>query len=160
MGVAVLLGLLVLCLRATFTISREIQVDGPDITGTMFKNPYGYSGKIWTHPHKNLSDQDCALRGVTTDDPSIQAGRTMDGGVEMSQPFYLTIDGSRNHFESLSRQTNIPYILVEPTSDKGDLNFLSLLAFTEHSKVTYLVEEKYAKGQLTDDLAADIKLTL
>lgn len=119
---------------------------------TMFNNPW-LERKSGRTPQQ-LTDQDCTIRGVTTADPSIQR-ENYGKWCRDESALLLNYDRDRNSFDDLP-EGKYTYILGVDFGQR-DLNFLSLLAFTEQSKVTYLVEEKYAKGQLTDDLATDIK---
>ncbi len=119
---------------------------------TMFNNPW-LERKSGLTPGQ-LTDQDCAIRGVTTDDPSIRRENYGEWCRDESA-LLLNYDRDRNSFDDLP-PGKYTYILGVDFGQR-DLNFLSLLAFTQQSKVTYLVEEKYAQGQLTDDLAVDIK---
>jgi hypothetical protein len=67
----------------------------------------------------------------------------------------LNYDPSINHFEEIPPGDYI-YILGIDLGH-SDSDSLSLLAFTKHSPVTYLVEEIVTPNQLTDDLAKQIK---
>lgn len=119
---------------------------------TMHQNPWLFakSGKT----PSELIAKDCERKGVTIDDPSIQ--RECFGRWKLDlNSLLLSYDPAKNHYENLP-PGEYTYILG---IDFGqiDANSLSVLAFSDSSTVTYLVEEKLTTGQLTDDLAADIK---
>lgn len=119
---------------------------------TLHNNPWiqKQSGKT----AEELIDQDCKTRGCTRDDPSIQRecyGRL----IQDLQSLLLQYDSSRNDFNSLPEgQYNY---LMGIDLGSVDANSLSVLAWTDSSPVTWLVEEVVTPGQLIDHLAADIK---
>lgn len=147
---------------------RMIGTPGPLLTGyfydcchtdswahhawTMHNNPWLFkkSGKT----PDELIAQDCARRGVTVEDPSIQ--RECFGRWKLDpNSLLLNYNPDINHYDELPPGDWI-YILG---IDLGhtDADSLSLLAFTKQSPVTYLVEEIVTPNQLTDDLAKQIK---
>ncbi len=150
---------------------RMIGTPGPVLSGYFYDCTAGSMKEGWSHHnwtmHANpwllkksgktpdeLIAQDCARKGVTVEDPSIQ--RECFGRWKLDpNALLLTYDPSLNNYNELPN-AKYTYILGVDLGQR-DLNFLSLLAFTETSPVTYLVEEKYTQNQLTDDLAKDIK---
>jgi hypothetical protein len=120
---------------------------------TMHQNPWllKKSGKT----PQELIEADCARKGVTLEDPSIQRECF---GVWKRDPeaLLLQYEAKKNDFDELPKKNDYTYILGVDFG-QNDLNFLSLLAFSDSSPVTYLIEEKGAPNQLTDDLAKDIK---
>lgn len=120
---------------------------------TMHDNP-------WLEKKSGLSAdetiaQDCARRGVTIDDPSIQ--RECFGRWKLDpNALLLNYDPTINDFDILPPGDYI-YILGIDIGHT-DADSLSLLAFTRSSPVTYLVQEIVTPNQLTDDLAKQIKL--
>ena len=118
---------------------------------TMFDNPWllKKSGKT----PQELTDEDCRRRGVTLDDPSIQRENY---GRWKQDPNALLLNYNReiNDFDKLPKGV-YNYILGIDLGQR-DYNFLSVLAYSETSKTTYLVEERYKQGQSIDDLAKNI----
>lgn len=150
---------------------RMIGTPGPLLTGYFYEacegtNKEGWSQHSWTM-HVNpwllkksgktpdeLIAQDCARRGVSIDDPSIQ--RECFGRWKLDpNALLLNYDPQINHYEELPAGEYI-YILGIDLGH-SDADSLSLLAFTKHSPITYLVEELVTPNQLTDDLAKQIK---
>lgn len=147
---------------------RLIGTPGPLMTGYFYDSCHspGWSHHGWTM-HNNpwllkksgktpdeLIAQDCARRGVTIDDPSIQ--RECFGRWKLDpNALLLNYDPKINDYDELPPGEYI-YILG---IDLGhtDADSLSLLAFTRHSPITYLVEEIVTANQLTDDLAKQIR---
>lgn len=118
---------------------------------TMFDNPWilKKSGKT----PQELTDEDCQRRGVTKDHPSIQRENY---GMWVYDPDSLLL----NYTKELNDYDELPfdrynYILgIDLGIDDADS--LSVLAYSESSPVTWLVEEILTPNQLTDDLAAQI----
>lgn len=120
---------------------------------TLHSNPWieKKSGKTVAE----LIQQDCDRKGVTLDDPSIQR-ECFGRWVLDSHALLLNYDPVLNGFDILPEsKTGYKYILG---IDLGlrDADSLSLIAFSDHSAVTYLIEEIVTPNQLTDDLAAQI----
>jgi hypothetical protein len=118
---------------------------------TMHKNPHllRKSGKT----PDELIEQDCAMRGVTTDDPSIQ--RECFGRWVLDQnALLLHYEEEKNHFDVLP-SGKWEHILGIDLGVR-DSDSLSLLAFNAGSACTYLIEEIVTPGQLTDELARQI----
>lgn len=119
---------------------------------TMHQNPWlvKKSGKT----ADELIVQDCARKGVGLEDPSIQ--RECFGRWKLDpNSLLLAYDRELNDYQDLP-SGKYTYILG---IDLGlrDADSLSLLAFSDNSPVTYLVEEIITPNQLTDDLAKQIK---
>lgn len=119
---------------------------------TMHQNPWllKKSGKT----PQELIEQDCLRKGVTVDDPAIQ--RECFGRWKLDlNSLLLSYNPLINDYKELPKDI-YTYILG---IDLGqiDANSLSVLAFSDNSPITYLVEEVITTGQLTDDLAKDIK---
>jgi hypothetical protein len=119
---------------------------------TMYDNPWllKKSGKT----PEELTAQDCAMRGVTINHPSIQR-ENFGRWCYDPEALLLTYNEELNHYDE--RPTgNYTYLLGIDLGWK-DSDSLSLLGFSDSSKITYLVEEQLLSNQLTDDLAARIK---
>lgn len=120
---------------------------------TMHQNPWLFKKSGLTP--QQLIEQDCQRRGITIEDPSIQ--RECFGRWKLDlNSLLLNYSADTNDFDQLPKGKIWEYILG---IDFGqiDANFLAVLAFSDGSPVTYLIEEKQTFGQLTDDLAKDIK---
>jgi len=150
---------------------RVIGTPGPILAGYFYEICEGIAKHGWSHHHwsmhvnpwllkksgltpDQLIEQDCKRRGVTIDDPSIQ--RECFGRWKHDpDALLLNYNPEINHYDELPPGEYI-YILG---IDLGhtDSDSLSLLAFTKHSPVTYLVEEIVTPNQLTDDLAQQIR---
>lgn len=150
---------------------RVIGTPGPLLSGYFYDICEGVGKQGWSHHawsmHANpwlliksgltpdeLIEQDCKRRGVTIDDPSIQ--RECFGKWKYDpNALLLNYNPSINHYDELPPGDYI-YILGVDLGH-SDADSLSLLAFTKHSPVTYLVEEMVTPNQLTDDLAIQIR---
>jgi hypothetical protein len=147
---------------------RMIGTPGPLLAGYFYEccqattwSHHGWSMHVnpWLLKKSGLTPdqliaQDCARRGVTIEDPSIQ--RECFGRWKLDpNALLLNYDPTINDYNELPPGDYI-YILG---IDLGhtDADSLSLLAFTRHSPVTYLVEEIVTPNQLTDDLAKQIR---
>lgn len=146
---------------------RIIGTPGPILAGYFYEASQGssWSHHAWTM-HQNpwllkksgltpdqLIAQDCERRGITLDDPSIQ--RECFGRWKLDPNSLLLIyDPEVNDYDELPPD-DYTYILGIDLGMK-DADSLSLLAFSDHSPKTYLVEEILTPNQLTDDLAAQI----
>jgi len=119
---------------------------------TLHSNPWiqRKSGKTV----EELIQQDMDRKGVGLEDPSIQR-ECFGRWVLDVNSLLLHFDPTINHYEELPPGEYV-YILG---IDLGhtDADSLSLLAFTKHSPVTYLIEELVTPNQLTDDLAKQIR---
>ncbi len=147
---------------------RMIGTPGPLMSGYFYEcsQSPGWSHHAWSM-HVNpwllkksgktpdeLIAQDCARRGVTIDDPSIQ--RECFGRWKLDpNALLLNYDPQVNDFLDLPNG-EYTYILGIDLGH-SDADSLSLLAFNKSSPVTYLVEEIVTPNQLTDDLAGQIK---
>lgn len=121
-------------------------------TWTLHANPWieRKSGKTVS----SLIQQDCERKGVGIDDPSIQR-ECFGRWILDSSSLLLTYDPTQNDFDTLP-PGKYKYILGIDLGLK-DSDSLSLLAFSDTSAVTYLVEEIVTPNQLTDDLARQIQ---
>lgn len=119
---------------------------------TMFNNPWllKKSGKT----PQELTDADCRRKGVTIDDPAIQR-ENYGRWKQDPNALLLNYERARNDYDLLPAG-NWTYLLGIDLGQR-DYNFLSVLGFTDRSRETYLIEEKFTANQLTDNLALDIK---
>ena len=147
---------------------RMIGTPGPILAGYFYEccNNDTWSHHSWTM-HQNpwllkksgltpdqLIAQDCARRGVDIEDPSIQ--RECFGRWKLDpNSLLLNYDKARNGYTVLP-PGKYTYILGIDLGSK-DADSLSLLAYSDTSPVTYLVEEILTPNQLTDDLSNQIK---
>jgi hypothetical protein len=117
----------------------------------MHANPWLFkkSGKT----PQELIAQDCTMRGVELSHPSIQR-ECFGKWVNDPDSLLLHYDPIKNHYDSLPAG-QWTYILGIDLGSK-DSDSLSLLAYSDTSPNTYLVEEIVTANQLTDDLAAQI----
>lgn len=146
---------------------RLIGTPGPIPSGYFYDAAHSskWSHHAWTL-HKNiwiekksklsveqLIQQDCDLRGVTIDHPSIQR-ESFGRWVLDKNSLLLEYTSEHNHYESLPTG-NYHYILG---IDLGfnDSDALSVLAWSESSPITYLVEEIVTANQLIDSLMNQI----
>lgn len=146
---------------------RLIGTPGPVPSGYFYD--MAHSGK-WSHHawtlHKNpwieqkskltvdqLIQQDCEMRGVTIDHPSIQR-ESFGRWVLDKSSLLLEYAAERNHYETLP-PGNYNFILG---IDLGfnDADSLSVLSWSDSSPVTYLVEEVVTKGQTIELLMNQI----
>lgn len=121
---------------------------------TFFDNPFieYKSGKT----HQELLDRELKRRGVAIDDPSIQ--REFFGRwVLDSDSLWLHYSKDTNHFEELPK-SNKPYNYIMGI-DLGfeDADAIAVLAWSNESPATYLVEEKITKKQGFTDLVEQIQ---
>lgn len=119
---------------------------------TMFNNPWllKKSGKT----PQELTEADCARRGVTLDDPAIQR-ENFGRWAKDPNSLLLNYDKDTNDYDTLPRG-NYTYLLGIDLGQR-DYNFLCVLGFSDTASTTYLVEEKFTANQLTDNLGNDIK---
>ncbi len=96
-----------------------------------------------------LIEQDCARKGVTLDDPSIQR-ECFGRWVLDSNSLLLEYKAERNHYEALPRG-NWNYVLG---MDFGfeDADAFAVLGWLDNSPVTYLVEELIAEKQTYEQM--------
>lgn len=146
---------------------RLIGTPGPIPSGYFYDMAHSskWSHHAWTL-HKNpwiqkksgltvdqLIQQDCDMRGVTMDHPSIQR-ESFGRWVLDKNSLILEYSVERNHYDILPPgQYN--FILGV---DLGwhDSDSLSVLAWTDSSPITYLVEEVVTPNQKIDSLVAEI----
>lgn len=148
---------------------RMIGTPGPVLTGYFYdcchsdhwaKHHWSMHRNPWLQKKSGLTPeeliaQDCARRGVDISHPSIQ--RECFGRWAFDpDSLLLTYDPELNHYEELP-PGEYTYILGIDLGVK-DSDSLSLLGFTKHSPVTYLIEEVITPNQLTDDLANQINI--
>lgn len=150
---------------------RLIGTPGPVLTGyfydatqsdrwphhhwTMYDNPW-LQKKSGLTPEQ-LTEQDCKIRGVNLDHPSIQRENFGRWAYDPTA-LLLTYDKAINDYEVLPT-ANYKYILGIDLGVK-DSDSLTLLAFADNSPITYIVEEIVTPNQKTDDLAAQIKMLM
>lgn len=118
---------------------------------TMHVNPWLFKKSGLTP--EELIAQDCAMRGVPITDPSIQR-ECFGKWVYDPNSLLLNYDPNVNHYDSLPPGL-YSYVLGIDLGVK-DSDSLSLLAYSDTSPHTYLVEEIVTPNQLTDDLAKQI----
>ncbi len=147
---------------------RMIGTPGPILAGYYYECCHSdhWSHHYWTM-HQNpwlikksgmtadeLIAQDCARKGVTLDDPSIQ--RECFGRWKLDpNSLLLVYDPEKNAFQELP-PGKFTYILGIDLGTR-DSDSLSLLAFADNSPITWLEQEILTPNQLTDGLAAQIK---
>lgn len=147
---------------------RMIGTPGPLLAGYFYEccqsekwSHHGWSMHVnpWLLKKSGLTPdeliaQDCARRSVTIDDPSIQ--RECFGRWKLDpNALLLNYDPAINHYDDLPPGEYICILGID--LGHTDADSLSLLGFTRHSPVTYLIEEKVTPNQLTDDLAKQIR---
>lgn len=147
---------------------RLIGTPGPIPTGYFYdcsKSPQ-WSHHAWTL-HANpfiakksgmsvdqLIQQDMDRKGVTIDDPSIQR-ECFGRWVLDTNALLLEYSLDKNHFDSLPEGTYNYILGIDIGFDDADS--LSVLAYSDQSPVTYLIEEIVTPNQLIGTLAQQIK---
>ena len=147
---------------------RLIGTPGPVPSGYFYE--MAHSGK-WSHHawtlHKNpwitkksgltveqLIQQDCDMRGVTVDHPSIQR-ECFGRWILDKNSLLLGYSSERNHYDVLP---NGAYnFLLGIDLGFNDADSLSVLAWSDSSPITYLVDEVVTPGQSIDKLMAQIQ---
>ncbi len=120
---------------------------------TFFDNPYIASKSKKTH--QQMLDRELRRRGVTVDDPSIQRewfGKwTLD-----SDSLWVHYSIAKNHFQELPKAPKWTHILG---IDLGynDADALAVLAYSDKSPTTYLVEELIVPKQGITELVEQIQ---
>lgn len=120
---------------------------------TFFQNPFILEKSGLTH--NELLTRELKRRGVTVDHPSVQR--------EFFGKWVLDSDSLVFHYnEAINDYVDLPkgqytYILGADIGYK-DADALALLAWSETSKVTYLIEEMITRRQGIDELAAQIQV--
>lgn len=119
---------------------------------TFFDNPF-IAEKSGT-THQALLKRELERRGVNTDDPSIQREWFGKWSLDLNS-LLLRYDADKNHFETLPPE-KWNYILG---IDLGyvDADALALLAYSDSSPTTYLVEEKVIEKQGISELVEQIQ---
>ena len=120
---------------------------------TLHNNPW-LQKKSGLTPHQIIA-QDCALKGVTIDDPSIQR-ECFGRWVLDSNSLLLEYSPDRNHYDVLPHsRTPYNYILG---MDFGfeDADAFAVLGFSDDSPNTYLVEEIITHHQTYEQMAAQV----
>ena len=147
---------------------RLIGTPGPIPSGYFYDMAHSekWSHHAWTL-HKNpwiekksgitveqLIQQDCDMRGVTVDHPSIQR-ESFGRWVLDKNSLLLNYSSDRNHYDTLPFG-NYNYLLG---IDLGfhDSDSLSVLAWDDKSPITYLIEEIVTPNQLIDGLMGQIQ---
>ncbi len=118
---------------------------------TLHKNPW--IAKKSGSTVEQLIQQDCDMRGVTVDHPSIQR-ESFGRWVLDKNSLLLEYNSEKNHYAELPAG-NYNFILG---IDLGfnDADSLSVLAWSDNSPVTYLVEEIVTPNQTIDTLMTQI----
>lgn len=120
---------------------------------TMFDNPW-IPAQNGGKSADELTEQDCKRRGVSRSHPSIQR-ENYGIWVRDDSSLLLNYNAEVNHFEALPAG-QYQYILgIDVGFDDADS--LSVLAYSDMSPCTYLVEEIIVSGQLVGELAIRIK---
>jgi phage terminase large subunit len=122
---------------------------------TFWNNPFIIKKSKVTH--QQMLDRELKRRGVTADDPSIQ--REWFGKFTLdSDALLLHYDAQKNNFE------NLPVIIPEKYHyimgiDLGfdDADAIAILAYSDVSPMTYLVEEKVVAQQGITELVKQIE---
>jgi len=122
---------------------------------TFFDNPWiaTKSGKT----HQEVLDRELRRRGVTSDDPSIQ--REFFGHwVLDSESLWIKYTPEKNHFDALPTIAPKKWNYIMGI-DLGyvDADAIAVLAWSEDSPVTYLVEECVVKKQGLTELVEQIQ---
>lgn len=147
---------------------RLIGTPGPIPSGYFYDMAHSskWSHHAWTlhrNPHlvkksgltaEQLIQQDCDMRGVTNDHPSIQR-ECFGRWVLDKNSLLLNYLSERNHYDALP-PGNYNFLLG---IDLGfhDSDSLSVLAWDDKSPITYLVEEIVTPNQLIDGLMSQIQ---
>ena len=142
---------------------RLIGTPGPILGGYFYDCAHSekWSHHAWTlhnNPHierksglsvNQLIQQDMDRKGVTVDDPAIQRecfGRWMLD----SNSLLLEYNAEKNHYDSMPRGVYRYILGIDLGFDDADS--LSVIAYTDSSPDTYLVEEIVTEKQLIDEL--------
>lgn len=123
---------------------------------TFFDNPWieRKSGKT----HQEILARELRRRGVTEVDPSIQ--REFFGHWQLdSDSLWIHYDPGKNHFETYPdiKPKKYNYIMGIDLGFK-DADAIAVLAWSENSPITYLIEEKVVTKQGLTELVDDINL--
>lgn len=121
---------------------------------TFFDNPFiALKAKV---PHQALLDRELLRRGVGISDPSIQR-EWFGKWVLDSDSLWIRYNKELNHYESLPEITPYKYTYALGI-DLGyeDADALAVVAWSDHSPVTYLVEESVVKKQGLTELVEEI----
>lgn len=105
-------------------------------------------------PHQVMVDRELEKRGVSINDPSIQReyfGRF----VTDSDSLLIHYDANKNHYIDLPKD-NYEYIMGIDLGFK-DADAIAIVAWSENSATTYLVEELVVAGQGLTELAEQVK---
>lgn len=121
---------------------------------TFFDNPFipKKSGKT----HQELLDRELKRRGVSMSDPSIQ--REYMGKWEFDvDSLWIRYSEAVNHFDDLPEKERAKYHYIMGI-DLGfnDADAIGILAWSEHSPITYLVEEKVTRKQGITELVDQV----
>lgn len=119
---------------------------------TLHRNPFLQAKSGMTADQ--LIQQDCTMRGVTLDHPSIQR-ECFGRWVLDRNSLLLNYTTEKNHYDQLPKDS-YNYLLG---IDLGfhDSDSLSVLAWSNNSSITYLVEEIVTPNQLIDQLMIQIE---
>lgn len=158
-------------------IKRLYDLDGRlRLIGTPGPIPSGYFHKAchnpnWGHYHWTMHDnpwllkksgktpeqltaEDCAIRGVTLEDPSIRRENFGEWALDMNA-LMLTYNPAVNHYDKLP-EGKYTYILGIDVGYR-DCDALAVLAYSDMGPETYLVEEVITGNQLVPTLAKQIQ---
>src|SRR6201996_1134035 len=148
---------------------RLIGTPGPMPTGYFYEMAHStkWSHHAWSL-HKNpwitkksgltveqLIQQDCDMRGVTIDHPSIQR-ECFGRWAKDDSSLILHYTHEKNHYDKLP-EGKYSYMLGIDLGFR-DSDSLSVLAWSDQSSITYLVEEIVTPSQVIDDLVGQIQV--
>lgn len=122
---------------------------------TFWNNPFILKKSKMTH--QQMLDRELKRRGVVATDPSIQR-EWFGKWVLDSDSLLLHYDAAKNHFESLPDPAKFNYTYVMGI-DLGfnDADAIAVIAYSEHSPTTYLVEEMVVPKQGLTELVEQIQ---
>lgn len=143
-----------------YNVSNDLDDKGVKVEGSLWSH---HKWTLHQNPHilrksgmtaEQLVAQDCAMRGVSITHPSIQR-ECFGRWVYDPDSLLLNYNAELNHYDDLPLDA-YKYILGIDLGMK-DSDSLTLLAYSDSTPVTWLVEEILTPNQKTDDLAAQIK---
>lgn len=143
-----------------YNVSQDLDENGKPLARSLWSH---HRWTLHSNPHiqrksgmtaDQLIEQDCLTRGVPVTHPSIQR-ECFGRWVYDPDALLLHYDPAINHFDHLP-QDSYNYILGIDLG-MNDCDSLSLLAYSDSSPKTWLVEEILTAGQLMDSLAGQIK---
>lgn len=122
---------------------------------TFFDNPFIPAVKLGKYTHRQLLERELHRRGVDASDPTIQ--REWFGKWEHdSKSLLINYDAEKNHYPVLPTGIKWNYIMG---IDLGfnDADAIAILAWSEATPVTYLVEESLTRKQGLTELVEQVQ---